>query len=228
MSKRFAATEIWDKQWFNSLSVKHKCLWKYLCDKCDIAGVWETNFPLASFQIGETITEEDMSVFGDRITLLECGKYYILGFIEFQYGRLSPDCNPHKPVLKLIEKRGIKGIATLPRRVPGSLKDKDKDKEQDKDKVKDQEAFQKKNPPYAALMSSPHFRSVTVEQYMKVTQMHPRVHADYATKKAIDNAHFKVEGLSNPAAYLKYWFSKCEEQYTEDDYAKARFPDELE
>jgi hypothetical protein len=74
---------------------------------CDAAGSIEIDFELASFQIGETITISDLDAFSDRIVLLESGRYWIVGFIDFQYGRLSKDCKAHGPVFKAIAERGI-------------------------------------------------------------------------------------------------------------------------
>jgi uncharacterized phage protein (TIGR02220 family) len=130
--KRFTATEKWDKDWFCDLSLLNKCLWTYICDRCDAAGVWDTNFRLASFQIGETVTKDNLSAFGDRVKILPNGKVWIVGFIEYQYGILSTACRPHLNVINILNKHGIepyaKGIHTL--------QEKEKEKDQEKDKEK--------------------------------------------------------------------------------------------
>lgn len=107
MSKRFIDTEIWMKDWFQSLSPKHKCLWRFLCDNCDSAGVWEANFRLAEFMIGEKITREDMAVFGDRVKEIRADHFWLTGFIKFQYGKLSHDCKPHIRIISALKKHGI-------------------------------------------------------------------------------------------------------------------------
>lgn len=133
MSKRFTATEKWEKQWYRKLAPVHKCLWQYLCDKCDIAGVWEPDFELASMQIGAPVTGDDLRVFGDRLRLLENGKIYLLSFVEFQYGKLSKDCRPHGPVFALLQKHFgasipyVKGID----RVSGRAKEQEPEKEKE-------------------------------------------------------------------------------------------------
>jgi hypothetical protein len=95
-----------------------------------------------TFHVGAVVTlEEILAAFGERIAEIGSDKLLLTGFIDFQYGQLSEDCNPHKPVLKRLEKLNLlkgyfKGFKTL------------QDKEQDKDKEKEKESinadFQKK------------------------------------------------------------------------------------
>ena len=110
--KRFTATEKWDKEWFRKLTTKLKCFWGYLCDHCDHAGVWEPDYGLASFKIGETITAEDLTAFQSKVQLLPNGKVLVVGFVEFQYGELSKDCRAHTPIFKAIKKHGIDNLFT--------------------------------------------------------------------------------------------------------------------
>lgn len=105
--KRFTDTCKWDKDWFMSLSPKLKCLWQYLCDKCDIAGVWSPNFKLASVHIGDEITTADMDMLGDNVKKLSDGKYLISSFVAFQYGELKPDCRPHQAVIRRLAELNI-------------------------------------------------------------------------------------------------------------------------
>lgn len=105
--KRFTDTAKWAKSWFQDLAPHHKCLWLYLCDAADPAGVWDTNWKLASVFIGKTVTEKDLEVMGDRVRKLPGGKYGIVSFIEFQYGKLSKDCKAHIPIFRAIEKHSL-------------------------------------------------------------------------------------------------------------------------
>lgn len=143
MAKRFTATEKWDKEWFQSLKPKHKCLWQYLCDKCDVAGIWDANFTLATFSIGESVSEADLKVFGDRIIAVQTGKFFLTDFIKFQYGTLSENCKPHIPILKILKKYQIDLIHDrLPKGIH-TLKEMDKEKEMEKDKEKENGAKRK-------------------------------------------------------------------------------------
>jgi len=157
MKKRFTDTEIWDDPWFQSLDPVYKCLWKYLCDKCDNSGVWKVNKPLAEFQIKSAINWDSLhDLFGDRFMMITESKLFVVAFIEFQYGELKESSRPHQQVLRLLQSHGLrypidtlsiplaKGIDTLSIPYPKGIhtlldkdKDKDKDKEEDKDKDKD-------------------------------------------------------------------------------------------
>lgn len=113
MPKRFTETGKWGDQWFRELPIEYKIFWHYLCDQCDGAGVWKKDIGLASFYIGAQIDEEKaLGLFNTpdkaRIKPIGRDKWFILGFIEFQYGKqLSMESRPHIPVIALIEKYGL-------------------------------------------------------------------------------------------------------------------------
>lgn len=111
MAKRFTDTEIWDKAWFMELTPQMKCLVKYVRDKCDLAGIWNPNYTLASLLIGHKVTEQDLLEIdnGKQFEVLPDGKIYCVDFVEFQYGNtLSPTSPVHKKVLDLLNKYSIK------------------------------------------------------------------------------------------------------------------------
>ncbi len=128
--KRFTETTKWDDPWFMDLPLKYKLFWLYICDKCDNAGAWQPNIRLAIAQIGEPLElSEILRVFSDRITQLDDGKLFIVKFIPFQYGNLSPNCRAHIPILNNIEKLRVskgypKGIHTLVEKEKETEKDK--------------------------------------------------------------------------------------------------------
>jgi hypothetical protein len=107
--KRFTETSKWSDPWFRSLSPEAKLLWLWLCDSCDYAGVIEPDFALASFQIGQglDIDLDVLAELGDRVLKLPSGKLILPAFIGFQYGQLSRDCRPHKPVFRDLERHGL-------------------------------------------------------------------------------------------------------------------------
>ncbi|HEX7844360.1 MAG TPA: HNH endonuclease [Chitinophagaceae bacterium] len=107
MPKRFCDTEIWDKEWFVELSPTKKCLVQFLFAKCDVAGVWSPNYSLATFIIGEKVSEDDILSISNTFKLMDNGKIFIPEFIKFQYGKLSKDCRPHVPVYNLLKKHRI-------------------------------------------------------------------------------------------------------------------------
>jgi hypothetical protein len=119
LAKRFTATEKWSDPWFRGLSPKLKAFWLYALDNCDPAGVWSVDFGLASFCIGEPVTEKDVaSAFSGRVLFFGDAKMLVVKFIRYQYGVLSHDCKMHKPVFASLSKNGLnfdnqKGMDTL-------------------------------------------------------------------------------------------------------------------
>jgi len=133
--KRFTETSKWGDPWYRKLSPQAKLLWAWLTDNCDHAGIIEPDLELATFQIGYAMGMDTLSELGERLTMLECGKWLIVKFIPFQYGELSRDCKAHNPVFASLEKHGLKGypkgIHTPQRGDQDTDKDKDKDKKGD-------------------------------------------------------------------------------------------------
>lgn len=138
MAKRFVDTELDDKPWFNGLSCRLKCAVQYVFRKCDSAGIWEPNFVIAAAYVGEGgFTEAELLAIdnGEQFEKLPRGKIFVVGFCDFQYGKLSEECKPHRPVIQKLKKLGLyervlkgyqKGFKTL--------QEKETDKEEEKDK----------------------------------------------------------------------------------------------
>lgn len=137
MAKRFTDTDIWEKKWFRKLSPKHKCLFRYLYERCDHAGVIEFDEEVASLFIGEEITSKDLEALKDHYTIIKGDKIFLTDFINFQYGKLSVNSKPNKAVINKLEKHGIdykgylKGMDTLKDKVKekGKVKETEKEKE---------------------------------------------------------------------------------------------------
>jgi len=127
MGKRFTDTNLNRQPWFRKLSPKIKCAVRFLFDECDNAGVWIIDMESMSFFIGETVEKEELflKVNSDKVDRIETfgkDKIFIPGFVSFQYGKLSEDCRPHKPIIQLLKKYNLyervlvgysKGINTL-------------------------------------------------------------------------------------------------------------------
>ena len=142
MPKRFTVTEKWNDVWFISLSPQAKVIWEYICDNCDISGVWEANVELMRFRIkfsnqvdiGKHLSElnEVAQKLGmeDRVEWFEDKRrLWIKNFIRVQYGVLSENSSTHRGVIKCIQNHRInkglpKGFETLIGRV--KVKDKNK------------------------------------------------------------------------------------------------------
>ena len=110
MPKRFTDTDIWEKEWFMSLKPTEKCLVKYVRDKCDLAGIWKPNSMLASYVIGEKVTEEMLISIdnGKQFQKLNDDKILCIDFVRFQYGsQLNPTSPIHRKVIDLLSRYDI-------------------------------------------------------------------------------------------------------------------------
>jgi hypothetical protein len=135
--KRFTETSKWNTNpWFRKLPPRLKCLWQFLVDCCDAAGVIAPDWELMSFQIGEPVTADDLASLGHRVEILPNGKLYLTGFIAFQHGKLSQDCKPHGPVFKSLQANGIT-FSSLSKGYPYPLETLE-GKGEGKDKVQDE------------------------------------------------------------------------------------------
>jgi len=104
MAKRFTASDKWEDEWFRQLPETSKLFWLFLLDRCDIAGVWKTDYGLASFCIGKTIDKSILAAFEDRVEPFNGNKLWIMRYVEFQYTMLREDCTMHKAVINLLAK----------------------------------------------------------------------------------------------------------------------------
>ena len=112
MAKRFTDTNIWDKAWFRKLPPRIKETWRYLCDKCDHAVIWEIDMEALVFNIGEQVSfEEIMEILGSRLNHFCNEKIFIPGFIDFQYKcsveTLNPKNKVHKSAIERLKKHGL-------------------------------------------------------------------------------------------------------------------------
>ena len=138
MAKRFTDTGKYKKAFIRSLPGPYKLLWDYLYHDCDHAGIWQKDFQIAQIYLGPDMPIDEkkaLELFNkdeQRIVSLNGGsKWFIRPFIEFQYGPLNPENKVHFSILTILEKEGIKGLASP---LQGAKeKDKEKDKERDRD-----------------------------------------------------------------------------------------------
>ena len=157
MAIRFIDSNLPDKSWFIDLDPEYKSVWVHLILKCNHAGVWNVSIKLLNTFIGgnKDLTEESiLKIFGNRIIPFDNDKWFLPGFITFQYKYgLNPSNRVHKSVIEILNKQDLmnhlrgfdESYMTLIRPINGSLmaQDRDKDgaqeldKELDKDKKKE-------------------------------------------------------------------------------------------
>jgi len=114
MAKRHTDTVLYDQQWFQTLHPTYKCFWFYICAKCNHAGIWEVNLPLARFSVdpnnetGIEFNEKILDVYEGRITDLGNDKWYIKKYVLFHHGELLyPNNNFHISIIKSLEKHSL-------------------------------------------------------------------------------------------------------------------------
>jgi hypothetical protein len=161
MAKRFTDSDKWKKAWFRKLTPAYKCFWVYLLDNCTNAGIWDVDFESASFHVGEDLNAlEVMQVFQKQYLPFALGKrWFVIDFIDFQYGELKSSSNAHIAVINALKKQGlyetylnhrklIEDVECENQSVSGDLgrdprgvldKDQDKDKDQDLNSLRDQD-----------------------------------------------------------------------------------------
>lgn len=113
MASRITDTELWDEDWFCELSGEYQLFIKYMFDKCDNIGVWKPNKidfeAKTKFSVNLGSLLEKVNGGKERILVLENGRWFILGFIQFQWFKTKSTFtfnltnNLHKSLLKLIE-----------------------------------------------------------------------------------------------------------------------------
>lgn len=87
MSKRFTNTRKWNDKWFRSLPIEAKLAWSYLNDECDLSGIIEPDYALATFQLGFDITPTVvLQWFDKKIFLFDDTRILLINFFAEQYG----------------------------------------------------------------------------------------------------------------------------------------------
>lgn len=109
MAKRFTDTDKWKKPLIKKAEAPYKLLWLYILDDCDTAGIWQTDFEVASLRIGETIDEATAKeIFKEKVVFLDGGeKWFIPSFIEFQYGKLQENNRAHTKAISALKKYNL-------------------------------------------------------------------------------------------------------------------------
>jgi hypothetical protein len=102
--KRFSESTKWADPWFRALSIESKCIWLWLLDNCDCAGIIEPDLDLAAFQIGTNKPlQSSLDALGNRVQR-HGSKLFIPKFIAYQYGaELNLANTAHRGVIRRLE-----------------------------------------------------------------------------------------------------------------------------
>lgn len=110
MAKRFTDTELYDREAFLVLPPRLKVAWEILNKRCNHFGVWQISMTKLSFEVGETVTLDELKQHF-KVQVFSDDQLYIEGFVAFQYGddegRLSPNNRFHRSVAEKLRAYGL-------------------------------------------------------------------------------------------------------------------------
>ncbi len=141
MAKRFIDTALFRKPSIRAMKAPYKALFIYLLCECDHAGVWDVELDVAAMRLDLKLEDERaIEELGGSVVPVDGGcKWWLVEFVEFQYGELNPANRVHASVLSRLSSLGI-DLKNKPLASPlKGAKDKDKDKDKDLDKDKEKE-----------------------------------------------------------------------------------------
>ncbi len=118
---------MWEDPWFLELNDHYKLIWIDLLDKCDYAGIWKVNTSLADYCFHKKVDFDGFLKSSDgRIQEFDGGrKWFIPGFLKFQYGPYSDENKIYPKIVSYLSKEGL----FIPHLSPiNGVKDKDKEK----------------------------------------------------------------------------------------------------
>ena len=219
--KRFVDCDIWGKKWFRELPPKTKLFYFYMITKCDHAGMYDVDLELAAFQIGMPISSADINKVLKHIKIVKDDKWWVKGFVDFQYGELKDTNNAHISVIKILNKYGILGADEGLTSSSQADQYKEKEKDKKKDKVKEKEkmdssilevsATHKKTIGYREVQFKNKV-SEFADKYDKDTRI---AFADYWTESGGNKMRFEKEKVFDVGRRLARWskndFNKKEE-----------------
>jgi uncharacterized phage protein (TIGR02220 family) len=100
-------TNKWDDKWFRARSKEEKILFLYLTDKCDNAGFWEIDIPIASIRTGLTHEEIEGALKGLTRGLIAKGEtVWLKNFLYHQKNLpLNQTNRAHRQIIELLRVR---------------------------------------------------------------------------------------------------------------------------
>ena len=112
MAKRFAATEIWEEDWFLELPIQYKLFWFYILSACDAGGFFRVNVKtfcvLNNVEIDTDTAFEVFNKGKKRLRKVNGSMWLIEDFFKFQYGhKFHPESKVHSGVEKIFRNHGV-------------------------------------------------------------------------------------------------------------------------
>ncbi len=214
MAKRFFTTEMFKDTWFMDLQSKYKLFWLFLITDCSHAGIWQVNYKVASFYVGDHLEPVECErILKDRIIKFDNGKYWFIPkFIEFQYGTTLSKTNKAltgvidtligKNLLQYIPKVTVlEGASKLLQRSSEGLKEKEKDMEKEKEKEEetDEEEISIQNLWIRTFGRNPNLPEVEETQKLINTFGYDQVHQTFkkASLHHIKSLQYLLDNVDN-------------------------------
>jgi len=118
MAKRFAATEIWDEDWFLDLPIEYKLFWFYVLSACDAGGFFRVNVKtfcvLNSVEIDTETAFELFNKGKKRLRKVNGSMWLIEDFFKFQYGhKFNSNNRMHVGIEKLYNSHGVSVVSLV-------------------------------------------------------------------------------------------------------------------
>ena len=84
MPKRYTNTDKWEEKWFRLLDPAEKVAWFYIVDNCNDVGVWDVDYDLGNFLIGQAINwDVFLKKVSDKVCEISNDKWRIKGFRDY-------------------------------------------------------------------------------------------------------------------------------------------------
>lgn len=107
--RRFTDADKWDDAWYYGLTPAAKLVFGYLCDRCDLVGVWKVNCRQAANAIGMELDWDALLLeFGERVEDLGGDRWLLTRFFRFQYPRgIGSRSVPHRAIRNALRSHGL-------------------------------------------------------------------------------------------------------------------------
>ncbi len=142
MAKRFIDTGIFRKPSIRAMKAPYKALFIYLLCECDHAGIWDVEIDVAEARLGMRLdADKAIKEMGGAVVEVAQGKWYLVDFVEFQYGNLNPANRVHASVMARLQSLNVdpenKPLVSPLKGAKDKDKDKDKDIQEGKERARD-------------------------------------------------------------------------------------------
>lgn len=216
MAKRLHDTDIWKQDWFLEMPTEQKIAWIYIKDNCDHAGIWKPEKKMLEMilrgQVDLKLTLELVNKEKERVVVLKNGRWFLKGFLEFQYGgHFNENNRVHASIKGVLESNGLDltsswgqlDLNKTPIRPQVGVKEGVKDKDKDKDSSLNLKRGSGGDEIHQTLTESPNLKGITYDQDLVARKNWPGLDYLAEAKAAVAKA-LLLSNLTHPAS----WWNK--------------------